>query len=47
MPQKSSRWRKGISPSPVTLAIGDGANDVPMLQEAQVSAATGGDMSPF
>jgi len=26
----------GITPAPVTLAIGDGANDVPMIQEAQV-----------
>lgn len=28
--------RKGIKPQPVTLAVGDGANDVPMIQEAQV-----------
>lgn len=34
--------RKGISPSPVTLAIGDGANDVPMLQEAQVGVGISG-----
>ena len=26
----------GVKPRPVTLAIGDGANDVPMLQQAQV-----------
>jgi soluble P-type ATPase len=28
--------KKGQSPRPVTLAIGDGANDVAMIQEAQV-----------
>ena len=28
--------REGVQPVPVTLAIGDGANDVPMLQQAQV-----------
>lgn len=28
--------RMGVKPTPVTLAVGDGANDVPMLQEAQV-----------
>ena len=28
--------RVGVQPVPVTLAIGDGANDVPMLQQAQV-----------
>lgn len=28
--------RKGVKPTPVTLAVGDGANDVPMIQEAQV-----------
>jgi len=28
--------RTGIKPTPVTLAVGDGANDVPMIQEAQV-----------
>jgi len=26
----------GVTPNPVTLAIGDGANDVPMIQEAQI-----------
>ena len=34
--------RKGVEPSPVTLAIGDGANDVPMLQEAQVGIGISG-----
>jgi len=28
--------RQGVKPQPVTLAVGDGANDVPMIQEAQV-----------
>jgi len=28
--------RNHVKPQPVTLAIGDGANDVPMIQEAQV-----------
>lgn len=28
--------RQGVKPTPVTLAVGDGANDVPMIQEAQV-----------
>ena len=28
--------QRGLKPRPVTLAIGDGANDVPMLQQAQV-----------
>ena len=28
--------QRGVKPRPVTLAIGDGANDVPMLQQAQV-----------
>jgi len=28
--------RKRVKPQPVTLAVGDGANDVPMIQEAQV-----------
>jgi len=28
--------RTGVKPTPVTLAVGDGANDVPMIQEAQV-----------
>ena len=32
--------RKGVHPTPVTLAIGDGANDVPMLQQAQVRSIT-------
>jgi phospholipid-transporting ATPase len=30
--------KKGVKPKPVTLAIGDGANDVGMILEAQVSA---------
>ncbi|CAK9002666.1 Probable phospholipid-transporting ATPase IA (ATPase class I type 8A member 1) (Chromaffin granule ATPase II) [Durusdinium trenchii] len=33
---------KGVKPTPVTLAIGDGANDVPMLQEAQVGVGISG-----
>jgi magnesium-transporting ATPase (P-type) len=28
--------KKGVTPKPITLAIGDGANDVAMIQEAQV-----------
>lgn len=28
--------RSNVKPQPVTLAVGDGANDVPMIQEAQV-----------
>merc|ERR1719183_440594 len=28
--------RTRVKPTPVTLAVGDGANDVPMIQEAQV-----------
>jgi len=34
--------REGIKPTPVTLAIGDGANDVPMIQEAQVGVGISG-----
>lgn len=34
--------RRGIKPTPVTLAIGDGANDVPMIQEAQVGVGISG-----
>jgi len=34
--------RTGISPQPVTLSIGDGANDVPMIQEAQVGVGISG-----
>jgi len=34
--------REGITPQPVTLAIGDGANDVPMIQEAQVGVGIAG-----
>lgn len=34
--------RDGIEPTPVTLAIGDGANDVPMIQEAQVGVGISG-----
>ncbi len=37
--QKASLVRlvkTGLRPTPVTLAIGDGANDVPMLQEGDV-----------
>eukprot|EP00405_Crypthecodinium_cohnii_P047476 CAMPEP_0206573016 /NCGR_PEP_ID=MMETSP0325_2-20121206/28597_1 /ASSEMBLY_ACC=CAM_ASM_000347 /TAXON_ID=2866 /ORGANISM="Crypthecodinium cohnii, Strain Seligo" /LENGTH=1487 /DNA_ID=CAMNT_0054077345 /DNA_START=113 /DNA_END=4576 /DNA_ORIENTATION=+ len=34
--------REGIKPSPVTLSIGDGANDVPMIQEAQVGIGIAG-----
>lgn len=28
--------KRGVVPTPVTLSIGDGANDVGMIQEAQV-----------
>eukprot|EP00611_Tribonema_gayanum_P027179 TRINITY_DN6635_c0_g2_i1.p1 TRINITY_DN6635_c0_g2~~TRINITY_DN6635_c0_g2_i1.p1 ORF type:complete len:1273 (-),score=466.48 TRINITY_DN6635_c0_g2_i1:176-3994(-) len=31
-----------VKPTPVTLSIGDGANDVPMLQEAQVGVGISG-----
>jgi phospholipid-transporting ATPase len=34
--------RRGISPQPVTLAIGDGANDVAMIQEAQIGVGISG-----
>jgi len=34
--------REGIQPQPVTLAVGDGANDVPMIQEAQVGVGIAG-----
>jgi phospholipid-transporting ATPase len=34
--------RDGVKPTPVTLAIGDGANDVPMIQEAQVGVGIAG-----
>ena len=34
--------RERVVPSPVTLAIGDGANDVPMIQTAQVGVGIAG-----
>ena len=34
--------RERVTPSPVTLAIGDGANDVPMIQTAQVGVGIAG-----
>eukprot|EP00931_Biecheleriopsis_adriatica_P049981 TRINITY_DN28922_c0_g1_i1.p1 TRINITY_DN28922_c0_g1~~TRINITY_DN28922_c0_g1_i1.p1 ORF type:complete len:1537 (-),score=281.76 TRINITY_DN28922_c0_g1_i1:177-4787(-) len=34
--------RESVEPQPVTLAIGDGANDVPMIQEAQVGVGISG-----
>ena len=35
--------QKGYEPNPpVTLAIGDGANDVPMIQQAQVGVGVCG-----
>eukprot|EP00930_Biecheleria_cincta_P077727 TRINITY_DN6502_c0_g1_i2.p1 TRINITY_DN6502_c0_g1~~TRINITY_DN6502_c0_g1_i2.p1 ORF type:complete len:1452 (+),score=232.40 TRINITY_DN6502_c0_g1_i2:80-4435(+) len=34
--------REGQKPTPVTLAIGDGANDVPMIQTAQVGVGIAG-----
>ena len=34
--------REGIHPTPVTLAIGDGANDVEMIKEAQVGVGISG-----
>ena len=34
--------KKGVKPTPVTLAIGDGANDVSMIQEAQVGIGISG-----
>jgi len=34
--------RENVHPKPVTLAVGDGANDVPMIQEAQVGIGLAG-----
>eukprot|EP00928_Gymnodinium_smaydae_P062190 TRINITY_DN4610_c0_g1_i1.p1 TRINITY_DN4610_c0_g1~~TRINITY_DN4610_c0_g1_i1.p1 ORF type:complete len:1745 (+),score=408.37 TRINITY_DN4610_c0_g1_i1:493-5235(+) len=34
--------RDGVTPRPVTLSVGDGANDVPMIQEAQVGVGISG-----
>jgi len=34
--------REGVKPTPVTLSVGDGANDVPMIQEAQVGVGIAG-----
>lgn len=34
--------RTGVEPAPVTLSVGDGANDVPMIQEAQVGVGIAG-----
>jgi phospholipid-transporting ATPase len=34
--------KRGIHPRPVTLAIGDGANDVAMIQEAQIGVGISG-----
>mmetsp|Transcript_60087 Transcript_60087/g.143170 ORF Transcript_60087/g.143170 Transcript_60087/m.143170 type:complete len:1566 (+) Transcript_60087:92-4789(+) len=34
--------RKGITPQPVTLAVGDGANDVPMIMTSQVGVGISG-----
>lgn len=34
--------KKGVKPKPITLAIGDGANDVGMIQEAQVGVGISG-----
>ena len=34
--------KEGITPSPVTLSIGDGANDVPMIQEAHLGVGISG-----
>ena len=34
--------QKGVTPTPVTLAIGDGANDVAMIQEAQIGVGISG-----
>merc|ERR1712176_1327589 len=40
--QMVSLVRTGVTPTPVTLSIGDGANDVPMIQEAQVGIGIAG-----
>ena len=34
--------QKGINPTPMTLAIGDGANDVEMIQTASVGVGISG-----
>ena len=34
--------RRGVSPEPITLAIGDGANDVGMIQEAHIGIGVSG-----
>ena len=34
--------RRGVVPEPITLAIGDGANDVPMILEAHVGVGISG-----
>ncbi|CAK9102793.1 Phospholipid-transporting ATPase IB (ATPase class I type 8A member 2) (P4-ATPase flippase complex alpha subunit ATP8A2), partial [Durusdinium trenchii] len=34
--------RENVTPTPVTLAVGDGANDVPMIQTAQVGVGIAG-----
>jgi len=34
--------RDSVKPTPVTLSVGDGANDVPMIQEAQVGVGIAG-----
>ena len=37
-----SMVRNGVKPAPMTLAIGDGANDVPMIMEAHVGVGISG-----
>eukprot|EP01034_Spumella_vulgaris_P026143 gene26144-32677_t len=34
--------KRGVTPTPVTLSIGDGANDVAMIQEAQIGVGISG-----
>ncbi|CAM9918341.1 unnamed protein product, partial [Choristocarpus tenellus] len=34
--------KRGVQPTPITLAIGDGANDVGMIQEAQLGVGISG-----
>lgn len=39
---RSNQVKDGLKQTPVTLAIGDGANDVGMIQEAQIGVGISG-----